>query len=112
MVKPSGTVTAWRALTHMGLGLLGVLLLLPQLTLAAPLWSERPATDESIPALQQLNASLVTLTQKLLPAVVSLKVHTKRTQTRRYQRTIRSYQTTRCRPRPGVASSFVRMASC
>ncbi len=62
----------------MGLGLLGVLLLLPQLTLAAPLWSERPTTDEIIPALQQLNASLVTLTQKLLPAVVSLQVHTKK----------------------------------
>src|SRR5690349_21409360 len=77
MVKPFGTVTAWRALTHVGLGLLGSLLLLPQLALAAPLWSERPATDETIPALQQLNASLVTLTQKLLPAVVSLKVHTK-----------------------------------
>jgi serine protease Do len=78
MIKPSGTVTAWRALTRMGLGLLSGLLLLPQLTLAAPLWSERPATDEAIPALQQLNASLVTLTQKLLPAVVSLKVHTKK----------------------------------
>ena len=78
MIKPSGTVTAWRALTRMGLGLLGGLLLLPQLTLAAPLWSERLATDETIPALQQLNASLVTLTQKLLPAVVSLKVHTKK----------------------------------
>jgi len=78
MAKPFGTVTAWRALTPMGLGLLGVLLLLPQLTLAAPLWSERPTTDEIIPALQQLNASLVTLTQKLLPAVVSLKVHTKK----------------------------------
>jgi serine protease Do len=76
MVKPCGTVTAWRALTHVGLGL--CLLLLPPLTLAAPLWSERPATDETIPALQQLNASLVTLTQKLLPAVVSLKVHTKK----------------------------------
>ena len=37
MVKPSGTVTAWRALTRMGLGLLCGLLLLPQLTLAAPL---------------------------------------------------------------------------
>ncbi len=35
MIKPSGTVTAWRALTRMGLGLLGGLLLLPQLTLAA-----------------------------------------------------------------------------
>ncbi len=54
------------------------MLLLPQLTLAAPLWSERPATEETIPALQQLNASLVTLTQKLLPAVVSLNVHTKK----------------------------------
>src|SRR5262250_1395474 len=78
MIKPSGTVPAWRALTRMGLGLLSGLLLLPQLTLAAPLWSERPVTDETIPALQQLNASLVTLTQKLLPAVVSLKVHTKK----------------------------------
>jgi len=78
MVKPFGTVTAWRAFTHMGLGLLGVLLLLPQLTLAASLWSERSTTDEIIPALQELNASLVTLTQKLLPAVVSLKVHTKK----------------------------------
>src|SRR5215813_15255286 len=76
MVKPFGTVTVWRALTHVGLGL--CLLLLPHLTLAAPPWSERPATDEAIPALQQLNASLVTLTQKLLPAVVSLKVHTKK----------------------------------
>jgi serine protease Do len=78
MVKPFGTVTAWRALTHVGVGLLCGSLLLPQLTLAALLWSERAATDETIPALQQLNASLVTLTQKLLPAVVSLKVHTKK----------------------------------
>src|SRR5262245_66389700 len=78
MVNPSGTVTAWRTLTHIGLALLWCLLLLPQLTLAAPLWSERLATDETIPALQQLNASLVTLTQKLLPAVVSLKVYTKK----------------------------------
>ena len=78
MVKPFDTVTAWRALTHVGLGLLCCLLLLPHLTLAAPLWSERPATDEAIPALQQLNASLVALTQKLLPAVVSLKVYTKK----------------------------------
>src|SRR5262245_3690584 len=78
MVSPSGTVAAWRTLTHRGLALLCYLLLLPQLTLAVPLWSERPTTEETIPALQQLNASLVTLTQKLLPAVVSLKVHTKK----------------------------------
>ena len=76
MVKLSGTVTAWRTLTHAGLDFFCCLLLLPQLALAAPLWSERLATEETIPALQQLNASLVTLTQKLLPAVVSLKVHT------------------------------------
>jgi serine protease Do len=78
MVKLSGTVTAWRTLTHAGLGFFCGLLLLPQLTLAVPLWSERPGTEETISALQQLNASLVTLTQKLLPAVVSLKVHTKK----------------------------------
>src|SRR5215475_9517634 len=78
MIKPSGTVTAWHAFTCMGLGLLGGLLLLPPLTCAAPLWSERPATDETIPTLQQLNASLVTLTQKILPTVVSLQVHTKK----------------------------------
>jgi len=78
MIKLSGTVIAWRALTHVGLGLLCCVLVLPRLTRAAPLWSERPATEETIPALQQLNASLVTLTQKLLPAVVSLKVHTKK----------------------------------
>jgi serine protease Do len=78
MVKPSGTVPAWCALTHRGLGLLCCWLLLPQLSLAAPLWNERPATAETIPALQQLNASLVTLTQKILPAVVSLKVQTKK----------------------------------
>ena len=76
MVTPSGTMTVWRTLRHVCLSL--CLLLLPQLSLAAPLWSERSATDEAIPALQQLNASLVTLTQKLLPAVVSLKVHTKK----------------------------------
>src|SRR5215831_6565574 len=78
MVNPSGTMTAWRALTYIGLVLLCGLLLLPQLILAALLWSERPTTDETIPALQQLNASLVTLTQQLLPAVVSLQVHTKK----------------------------------
>src|SRR5205809_509228 len=78
MVTPFSTVTAWRVLTQVGLGLFCCLLLLPPLTLAAPLWSERPATEETIPALQQLNASLVTLTQKLLPAVVSLNVHTKK----------------------------------
>src|SRR5215831_458735 len=76
MVNPAGTVAGWRALTRIGLALLWGSLLLPQLTLAAPLWSERPATDATIPALQQLNESLVTLTQKLLPAVVSLQVHT------------------------------------
>jgi len=59
------------------LGLFYGLLLLPQATLAAPLWSERPATDETLPALQQFNESIVKLTQKLLPAVVSLKVQTK-----------------------------------
>jgi serine protease Do len=78
MGKPSGTMTVWRALSHMRLGLFCCLLLLPQLSLAAPLWSERSATDETLPALQQFNESLVTLTQKLLPAVVSLKVHTKK----------------------------------
>src|SRR5215471_19128258 len=76
MVKLFGTVTVWRALTHVGLGL--CLLLLPHLTLAAPPCSERPATDEAIPAPQQLNAPPLTLTQKRLPAVVSLKVHTKK----------------------------------
>jgi serine protease Do len=69
----------WQALSSMRLGLcFCCLLVLPQWGLAASLWSERAATDETLPALQQLNDSLVTLTQKLLPAVVSLKVHTKK----------------------------------
>jgi len=72
-----GACLVWRSLSHAGLGLLCCLLLFPLSALAAPLWSERPATDETLPALQQFNESLVTLTQKLLPAVVSLKVHTK-----------------------------------
>jgi serine protease Do len=79
MVQVSGTMMVWRAFSHIRLGLFFCcLLVLPQGGLTAPLWSERPATDETLPALQQLNESLVTLTQKLLPAVVSLKVHTKK----------------------------------
>ena len=79
MVQVSGTMMVWRAFSHIRLGLFFCcLLVLPQWGLTAPLWSERPATDETLPALQQLNESLVTLTQKLLPAVVSLKVHTKK----------------------------------
>ncbi len=72
-----GSCQVWRSRSHVGLGLLCCLLLLPLSALAAPLWSERTATDETLPALQQFNDSLVTLTQKLLPAVVSLKVRTK-----------------------------------
>ena len=41
MVKLFSTVTAWRTLTHVGLDFFCCLLLLPQLTLAASLWSER-----------------------------------------------------------------------
>ena len=79
MVHVSGTMRVWRAFSHIRLGLFFCrLLVLPQGGLTAPLWSERPATDETLPALQQLNESLVTLTQKLLPVVVSLKVHTKK----------------------------------
>lgn len=72
-----GSCQVWRSLSHVGLGLLCCLLLLSPAALAAPLWSERTATDDTPPALQQFNDSLVKLTQKLLPAVVSLKVRTK-----------------------------------
>lgn len=52
---------------------------LPTLSPAAPLlWSERAPTETALPALQQMNEELVTLTQQLLPAVVSLKVNTKK----------------------------------
>jgi serine protease Do len=72
-----GSRPLWHSLRRVGLGLIYCLLLLPQATHAAPLWSERTATDETLPALQQFNESIVKLTQKLLPAVVSLKVQTK-----------------------------------
>lgn len=45
---------------------------------AAPLWSERQATSPQQPFLQQFNTALVSLAQQLVPAVVSLKVQTKK----------------------------------
>ena len=76
-----GTVTCharqrWHSISQAGVRLLGCMLFLPWLLGAASLWSAGSATDETFPALQQFNASLVTLTHKLLPAVVSLKVRT------------------------------------
>ena len=78
-----GTVTCrsrqrWRSISHRGVRLLCSVLCLPWLLGATSFWSEGTATDETFPALQQFNASLVTLTHKLLPAVVSLKVRTKK----------------------------------
>lgn len=58
--------------------LLGCFLCLPGLVLAETLWSERPGTESPPPILQQLNDSLVHLTATILPAVVSLKVQTKK----------------------------------
>lgn len=45
---------------------------------AAPLWSEPSSTAPAPPLLQQFNTALVGLAQQLLPAVVSLKVQTKK----------------------------------
>lgn len=42
---------------------------------AALLWTESAASTPPLPALYQLNEALTTLTQRLLPAVVSLRVH-------------------------------------
>jgi serine protease Do len=56
------------------------------LALAAPgwavaqLWTETDAAAPALPALQQLNESLIALTQRVLPAVVSLRLHTKEKQ--------------------------------
>jgi serine protease Do len=43
---------------------------------AATLWTERPAVTQPPPSLQALNQELRQLTRALLPAVVSLRVHT------------------------------------
>ena len=43
---------------------------------AMPLWTEKSTTSASPLALQQLNTALQTLASDLLPAVVSLQVHT------------------------------------
>jgi serine protease Do len=48
---------------------------------APSLWTEVNAATSALPALQQLNDALVTLTQRVLPAVVSLQVHPKAGQT-------------------------------
>jgi len=45
-----------------------------------PLWTETEATTPALPGLQQLNESLIALTQRVLPAVVSLRLHTKEKQ--------------------------------
>jgi serine protease Do len=66
--------------------ILGYICLL-SLTSATPgwaisqLWTETDATTPALPALQQLNKSLIALTQRVLPAVVSLRLHTKEKQT-------------------------------
>jgi S1-C subfamily serine protease len=41
------------------------------------LWTEASPTAPALPALQQLNTALVTLTQRILPTVVSLRVQNK-----------------------------------
>lgn len=58
--------------------LLCCLLIVPQLGLTETLWSERAATEKTLPALQQFNDALTQLTATLLPAVVSLKVQIKK----------------------------------
>jgi serine protease Do len=42
-----------------------------------PLWAETDAAVPALPALQQLNESLIALTQRVLPAVVSLRLQTR-----------------------------------
>lgn len=43
---------------------------------APPLWSEPPGARAPVPALQHLNDALIRLTEKVLPAVISLRVQT------------------------------------
>lgn len=62
---------------HAGSLLLGWLLLASSQGHATPpLWSEPHGTEAALPALQQLNEALIRLTEKVLPAVVSLRVQT------------------------------------
>jgi len=60
-------------LTMSLIGLLGI-----DCSLAAeplvPLWTERSAHNPTLPALDQLNDALMTVTNRLLPAVVSIRV--------------------------------------
>jgi serine protease Do len=72
-----GSGKAQRAARHLGVSLLCGWFCLPWPLAAASFWSENSTASEAFPALQQFNASLVKLTQQLLPAVVSLKVRTK-----------------------------------
>jgi serine protease Do len=52
------------------------LVLSPPTSAAPQIWTEREPATTVFPPLQQLNEALITLTQQLLPAVVSLRVST------------------------------------
>jgi serine protease Do len=69
----------WRTHGRMHVLLLSLLILmaLQRFGLAAPpLWSEQKTPEMPVPALQHLNEALITLTERLLPAVISLRVQT------------------------------------
>lgn len=48
---------------------------------ALPLWTDTDPAAPALPALHQLNEALIALTQRVLPAVVSLRLHSKEGQT-------------------------------
>jgi S1-C subfamily serine protease len=53
----------------------------PARAVTPPLWIEAAPPRQAQPVLHELNTALVSLTQRLLPAVVSLRVYTKDTET-------------------------------
>jgi serine protease Do len=72
--QPRQTCPAWKALIFV-CTLLCALLHNTVGAVATPLWTEATAPRQAHPLLQGLNTALVALTQRLLPAVVSLHVY-------------------------------------
>jgi serine protease Do len=72
--QPRPTCPAWKAFIFV-CTLLGALLLHTAGAVAAQLWTEPTTPRQAHPLLQGLNTALVALTQRLLPAVVSLRVY-------------------------------------
>ena len=71
------TAFSSRKTLRLGVILLGSLLLNTASAITPQLWTDPITPRQAAPVLQELNTALITLTQRLLPSVVSLRVYTK-----------------------------------